>query len=172
MTLPSRIFLIGLPGAGKSTVGDFIAKEIDYRFVDLDHEIEKSQDRSISEIFENKGESHFRKIESKLLRQTPVGNVVLATGGGAPCFYNNMDWMNENGFTIFLNPPLEIIISRLTNQVHRPLIGDSPKEAINNLFRKRIALYQQAGMESVKTNPFEVLAELHIFFSDQNRIRN
>ena len=172
MILPSRIFLIGLPGAGKSTVGKYIAREIDLDFIDLDHEIEKSQGQSIGEIFEIEGESHFRKIESKLLHQTTVDNVIVATGGGAPCFNNNIDWMNENGFTIFLNPPMETIISRVSQQAHRPLIGDSPQKSIKNLYEKRLALYQQAGMESNKEDPCGVLAELHNFFSHQSPISN
>ena len=164
MSLPSRIFLVGLPGAGKSTVGDFIAKKIDYRFVDLDHEIEKSQGRSISEIFEIDGEDYFREIESKLLRQMTMENVVIATGGGAPCFNDNMDWMNQNGFTVFLNPPIGMIISRISNQSHRPLIGNSPEESINDLFQKRITLYQRAGMETNRSQPGEIMAELNFFF--------
>lgn len=164
MTLPSRIFLIGLPGAGKSTVGDYLARELNYVFQDLDTLIEKQASSSIAEIVEKEGEDFFRKREAEQLRLLKDKKIVVATGGGTPCFYEGMSWMNENGFTLFLNPPLETIISRVRKEKHRPLIGDDPETYLKTVLKKRMALYRQAEMESHLSEPYEILAELLSFF--------
>ncbi len=166
MTLPSRIFLIGLPGSGKSTTGTFLAKELNYSFLDMDRLIEKETEMPIAEIFENEGEDYFRQIETKQLRQVKSKNLVVATGGGAPCFHNNMQWMNEHGFTLFLNPPIETIVARVASESHRPLIGKNAEKSLNNLLLKRASSYSQAGMESDRSEPCEVMAELLNYFSD------
>ena len=149
-----------------------MAKEIGYLFLDVDHEVEKTEGRSIAKIFEIEGEGYFRKLELKILRQMTMDNVVVSTGGGVPCFNDNMDWMNNSGFTIFLNPPLDMVISRVANQAHRPLVGNSPEESIKNLHEKRITIYKQAGMESYNSEPNEVTAELLNFFSSESKVRS
>ena len=165
MTLPSRIFLVGLPGVGKSTVGAYLAKELGYSFQDLDALIEEVTGRPISEIFEREGEQYFRKLEAEQLRSLNNKKIIVATGGGTPYFHNGINWMNENGFTIFLNPPLETIISRIKREEHRPLIGDDAKNSLTVLLEKRITSYKQAGMESSLSEPYEILAELLNSFS-------
>ena len=112
-----KIFLIGLPGSGKTTIGKLIADELAIPFIDLDDEIEATSAKSIREIFSNDGESVFRQLEADALQNTILNNVsfLLATGGGAPCFHNGITIMNQIGITIFLNPSLEIIADRLTN---------------------------------------------------------
>ncbi|MCP4459856.1 MAG: shikimate kinase [Cytophagales bacterium] len=172
MTPPSRIFLVGLPGSGKSTVGRHLAKELNYSFQDLDLIIEKQIGRSIADIFDREGEEYFRKIEADQLRLLAHDKVIVATGGGTPCFHNSMSWMNDSGLTVFLNPPIDVIVSRIEKESHRPLIGSDVKKSIEYLLEKRIESYNQAEMESGLSEPCEILAELQNFFTGKNQIRN
>ena len=144
-----------------------MAKEFNYSFQDLDTLIEKKSGRSITEIFRKEGEEVFRKIESEQLRLLKDEKIVVATGGGAPCFHDGINWMNENGFTLFLNPPLETIISRIRKEKQRPLIGEDAKKSLKGLLEKRISSYKQAGMESDLSEPCEILAELLNSFSSK-----
>jgi len=147
-----KIFLIGLPGCGKSTLGKQLALELKLPFVDLDAEIEKSLGIPVREIFKKRGENFFRKTESELLHQicdTAI-DFVMATGGGVPVFFDNMAFMNQQGHTIFLDvPPREIAARVLKTQVEdRPLLKakhpDELKDQIEFLRSQRIPFYQQA----------------------------
>ena len=105
-----RIYLIGLPGSGKTSLGRELAKALSYSFVDLDDLIIKEHG-SIKEIFRAKGEIYFRKIEREALMLTLLKEkVVVACGGGTPCYFNNMDWMKWNGKTVYLKRSIEAII--------------------------------------------------------------
>lgn len=121
-----RIFITGFMGSGKSFTGLQLAKKIGRPFVDLDQWIEDLCGRSIKDIFAQQGEEGFRKMEAEALRsfdQLPY--FVMATGGGTPCFHGNMDWMNDHGMTIFLDPPVGLIAERLSSgRDHRPLLQD------------------------------------------------
>lgn len=121
-----NIYLIGFMGSGKSTIGRMLAKRLDYRFIDLDEEIERDAGCKISEIFAQHGEAHFRGLETDhLKRTTSLANVVLSTGGGAPCHDNNMELMNANGLTVYLKPDNKMLADRLMNsQGTRPLIAN------------------------------------------------
>ncbi len=165
MNFPSRLFLIGLPGSGKTTMGKELAKELAYTFIDLDDRIVFSAGKSIPEIFTQDGEERFREIERDELRKIVGERCVIATGGGAPCFHHNMDWMQENGFTVYLNPPLEIVAERVASDTNRPLISGEPLETLQHLLEKRKPFYQQAGMESDHLEPCELLVELRNFFT-------
>jgi shikimate kinase len=117
-------------GAGKSTTGKKLAVEMNYRFVDLDHCIESKEQMSIPEIFKNKGESYFRQLEHDLILEftTISENLIVSTGGGAPCYMNNMELLNSTGITIYLKLDPEIIFDRLTRarKKNRPLIDNMP----------------------------------------------
>jgi shikimate kinase len=120
-----KIFLIGLPGSGKTTLGKQLAERLNINFIDLDTEIEKSEGESIALIFKKFGEDHFRKAESNQLQNWANSNenFVMATGGGAPCFFDNMEVMNQAGTTIFLDVPAKEIAKRISGQsVNRPLL--------------------------------------------------
>jgi len=98
-----RIFLIGYMGAGKTTIGKALSKCMGIAFIDLDCEIEARYHRSISSLFAERGESAFREIERRMLREVALfEDVLISTGGGAPCFFDNMDFMNEAGQTVYL----------------------------------------------------------------------
>ena len=123
-----KIYLMGMPGSGKSTLGRQLAEALGYTFHDLDNEIETLAGKNINRIFSEEGEEGFREIEAQCLKRLTEapGSKVIATGGGTPCFYQNMDYMNANGATIFLNVPLELIVERLLEQGtdERPLLKD------------------------------------------------
>jgi len=122
----NKYFLVGMPASGKSTIGKLIAKQLGCKFIDLDEEIVAQEGVGITEIFSKKGEAYFRKIERKHLQDLIKQNdeFILATGGGAPCFFDNMELMNTHGVTIFLNVAVEDLFNKLANKgTHkRPLL--------------------------------------------------
>ncbi|MDP4680677.1 MAG: shikimate kinase [Cyclobacteriaceae bacterium] len=153
MKLPNKIFLVGLPGSGKSTFGNSLAQEINRRFIDLDDEIVGNQNRSIPEIFKVEGEDHFRIIERENLHKVVKKNdeFLLATGGGTACFFDNMEFMKTNGFVIFLNSNIEDIVNRvLAKKDSRPLIEKVKNENmisnLKELHKKRLPHYMKAHM--------------------------
>ena len=114
-------------GSGKTTLAKKLATKLNYNWFDLDHEIETREKLAVAQIFEEKGEEYFRRIESETLKNIIQNNTqfVLSVGGGTPCFYNNMNTINENGLSIYLKYNAGILTSRLINaKVKRPLIKD------------------------------------------------
>src|SRR5689334_12855122 len=148
-----KIFLVGLPGSGKTTLGRKIAEALNIRFVDLDKEIERREGRLIREIFKAKNEDYFRILETNELAVwcDSKDSFVMATGGGAPCFFNNMDLINQSGKSIFLDVPASEIVSRIqrTNVEERPLLAaggiDSLKDSIEAMRTNRLAYYRKAN---------------------------
>ena len=120
-----KIFLVGFMGSGKTILGEKIAAAMKVPFVDLDKKIEKQEGKTVTEIFRKRGENYFRTAESKALRKTKrYANAVIATGGGAPCFHDNMKWMNENGITVYLSAQSGELYHRLlSDRENRPLIS-------------------------------------------------
>ena len=118
-----RIFLIGFMGCGKSSIGEELAKSLNYSFLDLDHYIEKNEDARIVDIFNEKGEDEFRKIEHTYLKNIVLfNNTVIATGGGTPCYFNNMEIIKHNGVSIYLKYNADTLSLRLfKNKNQRPL---------------------------------------------------
>lgn len=146
-----KLYLIGLPGSGKSFHGKQLADELDLPFIDLDTIIEQETDTSITKLFSEKGEDYFRSLEATVLRQQSKRSVfVMACGGGTPCFHNNMKFINESGKSIFLNTPVSEIAKRLTAEEKniRPLLADGdpekPEDKLNALLEERIPFYRQA----------------------------
>jgi shikimate kinase len=121
-----RIFLIGFMGSGKSTVGKRIALRLNYSFIDMDRVIENEAGMPINRIFDEKGEDEFRRIEHELvLKISKMKKVVVSTGGGVPCFFNNMEIINKNGISIYLKMTPEDLLKRLKgSKFERPLIRD------------------------------------------------
>ena len=112
-----------MPGSGKTTIANFIAQNTNLNKIDLDKEIEKNYNLSILNIFKNKGESYFRKIESFMLNKIikEKSNFILSTGGGTPCFNDNFKVISKNGISIFINPPKSLLFERIKNSTNRPL---------------------------------------------------
>lgn len=153
MNLPSKIFLIGFMGSGKSTLGKKIAKQIGYSFFDLDAEIENDEKRTITEIFNSDGEKYFRNLESKKISSLKDNhnNLVVALGGGTPCFNNNIETIKELGPTIYLKYNSGILASRLLNaKTKRPLIANKTNEEVKvfveELLRERELFYLQSSL--------------------------
>jgi shikimate kinase len=135
-----KIFLVGLMGSGKSYWTKQLGKKYKTGGYDLDYLIEVKEEKTIAEIFTEDGEDYFRKIESTVLKWFDQKKTyVLATGGGAPCFFDNMAWMNKQGVTIWLDEPLPVIAARLApEKAHRPLIAKlSDSELIAFLEKQR-----------------------------------
>lgn len=145
-----KLYLIGLPGSGKSFLGKELAAALKISFIDLDAVIEREAARSIAQIFSEKGEAYFRSLEATALRQQSKNpDFVMACGGGTPCFHNNMQFINETGKSIFLNVPVHQIAHRLKDSRpdNRPLLknAQSLESELNKLLEKRIGFYQQAS---------------------------
>lgn len=137
-------------GSGKSYVGSRLATLLGCPFIDLDDEIERRAGKTISRIFAEDGEAVFRQQETEALRATAaLSATVVATGGGAPCFHNNMTWMNANGVTVFLDPELEVLLARLeAGRAHRPLLQSAAelKELVTTRLESRRPVYEQAQL--------------------------
>ncbi len=137
-------------GSGKSTLGKRLAEHLKLQFVDMDHYIEERNCKTIPQIFAEEGEPEFRRKEQKALKElSEFTDIVIATGGGAPCFFDNMEVMNQSGKTIYLNIDPEILADRLiSSKTERPLIkGKSKKELIefiDETLKKRHEFYSQA----------------------------
>jgi len=147
---PDRIFVVGFMGSGKSTVAKKLANAMGYYFVDLDDLIERTTKKKISDLFKNGGEDYFRKIESESLRTlNSLKQIVVATGGGTACFKENMQWMNDNGFSMWLNTDWDIMMSRLTQGKKnvRPIFEEKSRTELKELFDQRVPFYQSANLK-------------------------
>lgn len=145
-----KIYLLGFMGAGKSYWGKQLADHWKLHFYDLDEVIVAEEEMAISDIFATKGEDYFREKESRLLREiSRKENFLISCGGGTPCFQDNMDFMNEHGTTIWLNPSIKIMVERLQRKKYkRPLIQDIEDEELVSFVEKKLAerqpFYQQS----------------------------
>ena len=144
-----KIFLTGMPGSGKTIAAQKIAVDKRLNFIDTDTMIEYEFNKSISDIFKEDGEEKFRKYEQSVLNKIFIkDNFIAATGGGLPCFHNNMNEMNKNGITFWLNVSVKIILQRINSSTKRPLLnGKNEYELlnyINETLQQRRKFYEQA----------------------------
>jgi len=145
-----KVFLIGFMGSGKTTIGKKLANYLKYEFIDLDKLIESETGMSIVNYFEMHGEAAFRELERNTLQKTKFPeNIIIATGGGAPCFGDNMEWMNKNGLVAYLSLSPKALASRLEHsKTDRPLIrhlkGDELIDFISSKLQDREVFYNQA----------------------------
>lgn len=122
--------------SGKTTLAKKISKEYNIEYIDLDEYIENKYSMTISEIFNKFGEEYFRKIESNSLKEINK-NVIISTGGGTPCYHNNMEYMNTIGITIYVYCDSEILLKRLFNNKNsRPLLSNKSYDEIQLFFKK------------------------------------
>lgn len=149
-----KIYLLGYMGCGKTTAGKQLAEKLGYSFIDLDDVLEANQGRTISDIFAADGEQAFREIEKETLHSTfNLDDAVIATGGGAPCFFDNVDQMNEHGVTIYVDMTAQELVDRLAGQIeHRPILNGKSNEG----------LLQFIGEALDKRNPFYRKAKLSV----------
>jgi len=145
-----RVFLIGFMGAGKTSIGKALSAKMKCSFVDLDFLIERRYHKTIRQIFEEKGEDIFREIECKALREVAeFENVIVSTGGGTPCFHQNMIFMNERGTTVYLKASNEELVRRINlNKNTRPLLknfsNDELSRFVEQTMARRSSFYEQA----------------------------
>jgi shikimate kinase len=128
-----NIYLIGMPSSGKSTLGRALASTLGYEYIDMDDIIVAKEGRSIQQIFQESGEPYFRKIEADFLRSfLPNQKKVISTGGGVPVFYDNIDFILENGISIYLDVSPQQLYERIASSTKndRPLIDKSDSEKL------------------------------------------
>jgi len=147
-----RIFLIGYMGAGKTTVGIKLAQRMELSFVDLDLYIEGRYHKTIREIFVEKGEDGFREIEKNMLHEVAeFEDIIISTGGGAPCFFDNLEFMNQSGTTVYLKVSVNELAARLeSGKQTRPVLqnhsGDKLVQFISENLEKREPFYSKASL--------------------------
>lgn len=145
------VFLIGYMGCGKSTLGRALSRASGLQFIDLDHYIENRFHATVSQLFAERGEEGFRRIEQAMLDEVSgFSDVIVACGGGTPCFFNNMDLMNERGVTVWLNTPVSRLYERLQrNRSKRPIIANKTDQElmafIVEALRQREPFYRRAA---------------------------
>jgi shikimate kinase len=142
--MPQPVFLIGMPGSGKSTVGRLLARETGRSFIDSDREIESRSGVSIATIFELEGEAGFRKRESQVLDElSRRSDLVLATGGGAVLAETNRAHLKSRGLVIYLQASTDELVRRTSGDKSRPLLrGDDPRGRLVELLQARQPLYE------------------------------
>jgi shikimate kinase len=148
--IKSKIFLIGFMGSGKTHWARLLSSAYQLSYADLDDVIEKEYHQKIAGIFAEKGEAHFREIEAKTLRSfSEEQNCIIACGGGTACYHENMQWMNENGITVYLQDSPAVLAKRLIKEKsHRPVLMNIPDNELESFIagklRERESFYKQA----------------------------
>lgn len=146
-----RIIIIGYMGAGKTTVGKALSKELGIPFYDLDWYIESRMRKTVKQIFDEKGEEGFRKIEYNMLHEVAeFENIILSCGGGTPCFFDNMDYLNQQGETVYLKATPEVLYGHLKiGKSVRPLLLNKTPEEVQ-VFIKEQLVYREPFYEKAK----------------------
>ena len=157
-----NIYLIGMMGSGKSTLGKTLSEKIQKPFIDLDSEIEKATGKSITEIFDIDGEEQFRKMETKQLKQ--YSESIVACGGGIVLNNANRKFINENGIAILLLATMGQLAQRLSSSNNRPLLADdNMEEALTKLWLERLIDYLDTANFTIETdgkNPAQLTEEI------------
>lgn len=146
-----RIIIIGYMGAGKTTVGKALGKELGVPFYDLDWYIETRMRKTVKQIFDERGEEGFRKMEYNMLHEVAeFENIIISCGGGTPCFYDNMDYLNQQGETIYLKATPEVLYGHLKmGKGVRPLLLNKTPEEMQAFIREQLA-YREPFYEKAK----------------------
>ena len=161
-----KIFIVGMPGSGKSTMAKYLSSETSFKYLDLDEEIEFKSKKSVSKIFEIDGEESFRVLEKETLDEIiqKEEKFILATGGGTPSYDDNMEKMNENGITIFLNTSPEILIERISRKNKRPLFNSTNvREKVSKIFDERVKFYKRSKHTIINNNREKALSIINSY---------
>lgn len=148
-----KIFFIGFMGAGKTHWGRLLSEKLNLRYFDLDEQVREHSGRTIPELFSTVGEEQFRLLEKEVLHIITESHdqFVMSCGGGSPCYFNNIDYMNEAGTTIWINTPIEVLFERLVKEKeNRPLIRDLSDQQLRSFIIRKFAdrkiYYDQASI--------------------------
>lgn len=159
----NKLYLVGLPAAGKTTTAQWLAHKMGWTFIDLDNQIVAKTGLSIANLFHSVGEEAFREIEAACLRETQIlSHTVVGCGGGTAAFLGNMDWMKANGLTVFLNTSFDVLVQRIMlNTPSRPMFqGDASEEIVRKLTEiaeKRSIFYGAAKIIWNRSEPNDLL---------------
>ena len=159
----TRIFLIGYMGSGKTTIGKLLAKKLGYNFIDMDALIEAKQFKTVAQIFAEQGEDNFRQLEQKCLHEVAqFDDVIISTGGGAPCFFDNIEFMKANGLTIYLKHSASELAVRLggSNIAKRPILGNREGEELIQFIADGLAKREQFYTQATYAISGDVEAEV------------
>lgn len=140
MSTRRNVYLLGMPSSGKSTLGRGLARALGYGFVDLDKHIEARAGTTIARLFADHGEEYFRELERDELRRVPMdAGLVVSTGGGAPCFFDSMDFIRQAGVSVFLDVPVEVLYDRMrrTHRNDRPAFQKDDPALLQTLAARR-----------------------------------
>ncbi|CAG9619265.1 shikimate kinase [Sutcliffiella rhizosphaerae] len=146
------IYLTGFMGAGKTTIGEELGKALQLPVYDTDQLIESNEKMTIKEIFAQQGEEYFRKLERKALKELPVQDAIITTGGGVVLSGENVDWMKQNGCMVFLYAEMDKVWERLEKDQTRPLIMQKSRDEVAAIFEMRLPLYREAQLIVDTTN--------------------
>lgn len=146
----TRIIIIGYMGAGKTTVGKALAKELGMTFYDLDWYIESRMRKTIPQIFAEKGEEGFRKIENAMLHEVAeFEDIILSCGGGTPCFFDNMEYLNNQGDTVYLKADPDVLYKHLKmGKTERPLLKNKTKEEMQQFIAGQLEQREKYYMKA------------------------
>lgn len=154
MNFKDKIFLMGMPGSGKTTVGKRLAKAMGYEFIDLDQYIEKRENCSVNDIFRHQGEDYFRTSETASIKEVSLLNkkIIVSLGGGTPCFNNNIELLLKTGLCVYIKATDKLLLNRLENaKSQRPLFWGLTKQEIENkllqMINSRSVFYEKAHIQ-------------------------
>jgi shikimate kinase len=165
-----KIYLIGFMGSGKSYLGQQLSQKLNIPFFDLDEYIVQHEHKSINEVFAEEGEEYFRLLEKQLLQEITESNesFVMACGGGTPCFFNNIDYMNQAGTTVWINTSFDTLFNRLmAEKDKRPLIRELTDEQLKGYIVKKFSdrkIYYEQAEVIVDEEPVELEQLVHKIF--------
>ena len=149
-------------GAGKTTIGEELAKQLQLPVIDTDQQIERKLNKSIREIFEQHGEQYFRNQETRILKELPTTDTIITTGGGIVINSDNREWMKNNGQVVLLNADLDTIYERVHKDPNRPIASKKNKAELIELYQSRVEFYKDCTfiVETAHKNIDEIVNEI------------
>ena len=169
------IFIVGLMGSGKPSVGKILAKKIGRQFFDTDQEIIRNENLNISQIFDKHGENYFRELEYKVLTKLKNNTEsIISTGGGIVLKKENIDIMTDNGIIVFLNIDVKTQITRIKNKKNRPLLdSNNLKDDLKNMKNGRDKIYESIAdyiVDVSETTKYKVIESIQMYINEKNII--
>ena len=171
-----HIVLIGFMGSGKSTIGKLLAQRLNRPYIDMDERLVRQEEMSIAELFEQKGETYFRKAENRMLKSLLASKTiaVISTGGGAPCFLDGMQSINKSSYSFYLKVGRSILLQRIYQDQERPLVKNKTKtdlkKFIDHTLKKREPFYKQANQTILAFNPPQKIVDRLLKYIDTKKI--